>query len=86
MAELYEAVTGFNANEESLRGIAKHIINLTRMFNVREGISSKDDILPKYITENPLPSGHTITQSEIEKMVKEYYQLRGWSEGGSPPT
>jgi aldehyde:ferredoxin oxidoreductase len=86
MAELCEAVIGFNASEESLTKISKHIINQIRMFNIREGISSKDDVLPKYITENPLPSGYAINQSEVEKMVKEYYQLRGWSENGKPST
>ncbi len=84
MGEFYQAVVGSDTNEESLREAAKRTVNMTRRFNTREGISKKDDMLPKYLIDNPLPSGYTITRSEIEKMAKEYYSIRGWSEDGIP--
>ncbi len=49
------------------------------MFNVREGIGRKDDILPKRFLKETLPAGpsrgHTV---DLEPMLDEYYGARGW--------
>jgi aldehyde:ferredoxin oxidoreductase len=88
LVKLYEAVTGRIKSEKVLRVAARRMINLARSFNVREGISKKDDVLPKRFMEEPLsegPSkGSVISQDELEKMLTEYYSLRGWDEQGVP--
>jgi len=58
------------------------------MFNVREGISRKDDTLPPRIMEEEAPIGPAkglkITQEILDKMLDEYYTLRGWDKNGIP--
>ena len=65
----------------------ERIWNLIRMFNVREGISRKDDSLPPRMYE-PLPDGPTkgnaFTEEMFRGMLDEYYGLRGWNENGIP--
>ncbi len=88
LVKLYEAVTGRIKSEEVLRVAAQRMINLARSFNVREGISKKDDVLPKRFMEEPFSEGNSagivISQDELEKMLTEYYSLRGWDEQGIP--
>lgn len=64
------------------------IIDLERHILVREGISRKDDYLPKRIMEEPLPEGpakgSVLTREMYDVMLDEYYELRGWDQNGVP--
>jgi aldehyde:ferredoxin oxidoreductase len=77
--EALNATTGMGFTERELRTIGERIVNLNRMFNVREGITSKDDTLPDRLTKEPAPAGpckgHVV---ELDRMLREYYKLRGW--------
>jgi aldehyde:ferredoxin oxidoreductase len=87
-AELLYNATGINLNPEEYMVTGERIWNLTRLFNVREGISRKDDTLPPRIMEEPSPAGpakgKVITSEILNKMLDEYYALRGWDQNGIP--
>ncbi|MHA1332174.1 MAG: aldehyde ferredoxin oxidoreductase C-terminal domain-containing protein, partial [Candidatus Hodarchaeales archaeon] len=63
----------------------ERIYNLQRLFNIREGITRKDDTLPKRLLEEPLPEGpaegHVI---DLEPLLDLYYEYRGWDHNGKP--
>jgi len=84
---LYNAI-GLEFDKESYLKTGERIWNLTRMFNVREGISRKDDTLPPRIMEEEAPVGPAkglkITKEILDKMLDEYYALRGWDKNGIP--
>jgi aldehyde:ferredoxin oxidoreductase len=84
---LLNLATGFELDEKAYLEIGERIWNLTRMYSVREGISRKDDRLPKRL-EEPLPDGPTkgikISKEVFDQMLDEYYELRGWDENGIP--
>ncbi len=86
--ELVEAVTGFKMSNAELLTIGERIYNVARAFNVREGFSRKDDTLPWRILHEPIPKGKSagsyVKPKELEHMLDEYYQARGWSEDGIP--
>jgi len=87
-AKLYQIVVGENLGVKELMETGERIINLIRMFNIREGVSRKDDILPRKFTEEPLKGGPTdgkvIKKEELDRMLDEYYMLRGWNANGVP--
>lgn len=86
--DMLNLATGFNFDEQEYTRAGERIWNLTRLFNVREGISRKDDTLPKRFMDEPLPSGpakgQMISKEILDRMLDEYYQLRGWDENGIP--
>ena len=88
MVDMLNAATGFGFTPESYLAIGENIWNQTRIFNIREGISSKDDVLPSrfYSEVSPKgdPKGKKIDMAEFEKARAEYYSLRGWDENGIP--
>lgn len=47
LAELYTAATGFKMTEQNLWKAGERVWNLERIFNIREGFTSKDDTLPE---------------------------------------
>ena len=81
-----QALTGLETGVEGLKKIAGSIATETRRFNVQEGVSFKDDGLPKRFYNEPLPeTGKVITEDQMTLMMKEYYAERGWDETGEPP-
>jgi aldehyde:ferredoxin oxidoreductase len=76
---IIRGLTGLELDKAGMQQISANIANLIRTYNLREGMSPEEDTLPPYILNNPLQdSGKTITKSEIDKMVGDYYALRGW--------
>ncbi|HHY94244.1 MAG TPA: aldehyde ferredoxin oxidoreductase family protein [Firmicutes bacterium] len=88
MAEFCTLALGREITADDLRLAGERIWNLGRLFNVREGFRRKDDVLPARTLQDPLMGGPTegkvLPLEEFERMLKEYYQLRGWDEEGVP--
>ncbi|NPA75218.1 MAG: aldehyde ferredoxin oxidoreductase family protein, partial [Euryarchaeota archaeon] len=86
--ELLKAVTGIDYSYSDIMTVGERIYNVARAFNVREGLSRKDDKLPWRITHDPIPKGKSagayVKEEELEHMLDEYYQARGWSRDGVP--
>jgi aldehyde:ferredoxin oxidoreductase len=63
--------------------IGERIWNMERDFNNRAGFTSKDDVLPRRLTTEPAKTGPAKGKvSGVEKMLPEYYELRGWDADG----
>lgn len=77
------AVTGQPSTQADLQRVARNIINMTRTFNLQEGLQAEDDRLPKRILKNALPSGKALTEDEMDHMLKDYYRLREWGDSGN---
>ncbi len=84
LTEIIQAVTGLNLDMDSLRSRAVLISNLVRHFNLREGMTAQDDKLPPRLHRKLSDSGKVIGEHELEKMLQDYYKLRGWNEFGVP--
>jgi len=78
---ILKAITG---EEFDLDQIGERIWNTTRLFNVREGVSRKDDILPDRIMNESTKIGKKIDHEKFQQMLSEYYEIRGWDEEGIP--
>jgi aldehyde:ferredoxin oxidoreductase len=89
LVETLNAITGMNFTVNELMTIGERMNNLCRCFNVREGTTRKDDYLPPRFTEEPLPDGPSkgqrITNEELQKMLDNYYELRGWNKNTGIP-
>ncbi len=86
MADFYSLITGDKISGEELLKIAERVWNLKRCFNIREGASRKDDILPKRLLE-PVESGPSAgkTVDNIEGMLDEVYDTFGWDKTTGRP-
>jgi aldehyde:ferredoxin oxidoreductase len=86
MKKLVRAASGWRMSEDYLREVGKRVIDIERMFNNREGVTRKDDTLPKRYFDDPMPlkiaKGHHIDRDEFDKMLSRYYRLRGWDKNG----
>jgi aldehyde:ferredoxin oxidoreductase len=57
---------------------------MVRGFNIQEGLRREDDRLPSRLYKEALKSGHRISEGDLDRMLTDYYRLRGWDENGRP--
>jgi len=89
MAKLYTLVTGIDVTPEELKRCGERIQNAARLFNIREGLGRKDDTLPWKVMHDPIPDegpakGAFVTQAELDLLLDDYYESRGWTKQGVP--
>jgi aldehyde:ferredoxin oxidoreductase len=89
MSKLYSVVTGHEMTPDELKLAGERINNIGRVFNIREGLGRKDDTLPYMVMHNPIPDegpskGAVFTQAELDLLLDDYYEARGWTKEGIP--
>jgi aldehyde:ferredoxin oxidoreductase len=89
MAKLYNLVTGAELTAEDLKQSGERINTVARLFNIREGLGRKDDTLPYKVMHLPIPDegpskGAYVTQKELDFLLDDYYETRGWTKEGVP--
>ena len=88
LADLFEVATGIPMTTEKLHHACERILNLERAFNLREGLTKKDDTLPRRVFEEEIQDGPSrglkISEDDFDRLLEEYYALHGWDTDGIP--
>jgi len=95
-ARLYSAATGNNMTAGELAKAGERIHNLSKLVNVREGFTRKEDKVPElWLRPMETPEGKLETmdyyktkvmaREDFERILDDYYEERGWDiEKGIP--
>ena len=87
LAKLFNAVNSLELSDEDVMRIGERIVNLDRAYNIREGLTRKDDTLPRRFLEEPMADGPAKGQVvKLAQMLDEYYECRGWDRVSGFPT
>lgn len=89
LAEVVEAITGWEVGVEELLRVGERRLNLLRAFNAREGIGREADRLPKKLGQALVggkSDGLLVTEEEVERAKDWYYAMAGWEVGTGTPT
>ena len=78
--KLFNYATGYNYTMKELLKVSERVINLERLFNVREGFSRKDDYLPERFSREP-GDGTVVDQDRLLDII---YEVKGWDKNGIP--
>lgn len=89
MAELYSVVTGIEVTPEEMKQSGERINTIGRLINIREGLGRRDDTLPWKVMHTPIPDegpvkGAFVSQEELDLLLDDYYEARGWTMEGVP--
>jgi aldehyde:ferredoxin oxidoreductase len=83
-------VTGLSFTPEEVRKVGERVNNLAKAFNIQAGFTRADDTLPKRLMTEPLKAGgskgQVTSREDLDKMLDEYYSLRGWDVKTGVPT
>lgn len=70
---------------EKLLEVGERVWNLERNFNNAAGFTAADDKLPERLVKDAAKTGPAKgLTNQLDKMLPEYYQLRGWTPDGVP--
>ncbi len=87
-SKLIALSTGLVLTPKELRTIGERIYTLERTMLVKDGMTRKEDTLPKRYFDEPVvegpAQGEVILREAFDKMVDEYYRLHGWDGNGVP--
>jgi aldehyde:ferredoxin oxidoreductase len=89
MVEYINGVTGWNMSIYELMKVGERNNTLARMFNVREGFTPEDDVLPQRLHEgigNGALKGQSVDRDEFFAARKTYYEMAGWDPMTGTPT
>jgi aldehyde:ferredoxin oxidoreductase len=88
ITDMMNPLCGWNWKTEDYWTTCKRIMTTERVFNVREGISSKDDRLPIRMYKEKLPAGPRkdaiFTDADQKDMETKTYGFFGWDAKGIP--
>lgn len=88
IAGLIRAATGFDITDRDLYDLGERVYTLERLFINREGITRKDDCLPDFYYDQPIPHGPTrgekMDRRKFQELLDAYYRLHGWDNNGVP--
>ena len=90
LAKLYSAATGWEITPRELMKTGERIYNLMKAYNVRAGLTRKDDHYPERFYTEPVSGGPAkgtvVIRENLDKMLDEYYEIRGWDVKTGIPT
>jgi len=70
---------------EKLLEVGERVWNLERQFNLAAGFTGKDDNLPARLLKDAAKTGPAEGKTNgLDKMLPEYYEVRGWTPEGVP--
>lgn len=88
LPDFFMAVHGYDFDDRELLKLGERVYNLEKAFNVREGFDRMHDTLPPRLLNEPVREGGSkesvITSEELNRMLDEYYEARGWDRNGTP--
>lgn len=76
LIDIIKATTGLDFSRGELEILANNITQQSRQYNTREGLDSSTDTLPKVFLTEPTEEGATLTEDQLETMIKDYNQIR----------
>ncbi len=79
LAEMIETLFGIDFNLETLKIMGERIFTIKRLFNIKMGLTPKDDNIPKVLLK-PTNEGAVKGKSpDFERLKKYYYKIRNWN-------
>ncbi len=88
--ELFQLCTGRPLEWQDVLDTSERVWNLTRAVSVREvpGFGRASDYPPARLMNDPVPNGpnkgHCLPREEVDRLLDEYYDARGWDRQGRP--
>ncbi len=88
-AQMLSQATGLQTSTDDIMKVSERVFNLTRLYNMREGFTRKDDSVPMRCFVDQVPSGPTkgkvLKRELFNQGLETFYELSGWDkETGTP--
>jgi aldehyde:ferredoxin oxidoreductase len=90
MRDLVNDVTGWDLDLDEVQAVGRRAITLSRVFNLREGLTGDDDTLPDRFfapfLKGEKRQAEPLEHEAFERAKRTYYRMMGWDEESGIPT
>jgi aldehyde:ferredoxin oxidoreductase len=88
MVDTFNILTGGEFSTAYCLAVGERVINLLRMYNIREGLTMADDRYSRRLGQSPVdgPGAGKSINATFEQIRAVYYQAMGWDQNGVPTT
>ena len=90
LSRLFSACTGWDTTPQDIMKMGEKTFTLLKAYAIRQGLTRKDDTWPDRFFEEPMPEGPAkgavLSRDTIDRLLDEYYELRGWDQRAGLPT
>ena len=87
-ADLSNGLVGTNFTPEDMMLVGERMNNAAKIFNIGAGFTRADDTLPERLKTEAMKEGgskgHVVAEADLQAMLDEYYEERGWTKEGVP--
>jgi len=88
MSQFLKYGLGKEISADELDRIGERVWNLSRIFNLKTGLTRTDDDIPTRLKNDPLKKGSNegkvLSADDFKTMLDIYYRIRGWDSNGIP--
>jgi aldehyde:ferredoxin oxidoreductase len=81
--------TGLETSADDIMNASERVFNLTRLYNMREGFTRKDDSVPMRCFVDQVPSGPTkgklLDPERFNQALEAFYEISGWDKKTGAP-
>ena len=89
MSEMLRLVTGWSVDAAELEQTARRIVTAKKWFNIQQGWTPEEDVLPQRFFSEPVVDGPgkgtLISESRLNELIQQYNLSRGWDKSGWIP-
>ena len=85
LVDMLNAATGWDVDLEEMMVVGERIFNLKRALNIKLGWRPEGERLPSLLLR-PLEGGTGGYVPDVERLLVDYYRVRGWEHGSGRPT
>jgi len=82
--ELFNAITGWDYSVQELFKAGERGFTVQRLLNLRDAYGAETDVLPRQMCKSAKEGFRAGKQIPFDRLMKEYYEIRGWDENGVP--
>lgn len=89
IVEIVRATTGWDTSLWEIMKAGERGLNMTRIFNLKHGLSRRDDKLPERMFQGiglGAMKGNAVPREDFEKAIPIYYAMMGWDPETGIPT
>jgi aldehyde:ferredoxin oxidoreductase len=86
VAALIQHSTGIKFGIDEIKLYGERILNMKRLFNIKMGLTSKDDRLPQILLKPFSDGGSAGKSPNFEKLKKLFYKFRDWDPNTGIPS
>jgi aldehyde:ferredoxin oxidoreductase len=90
IAKMLQTCVGWEIDASEVMRAGERIYNLQKIFNLREGEKREHSTFHRRFTEEKLPEGPAkgmvVDQKEVDRMLDDYFEARGWNRKKGIPT